>query len=270
VLTPPALAEGVVYVAALNAPTMYAPNATSYFGSQIASMSGNLVAIEAATGRVVWDVQVEGDPTGGVTVVNDLVITATFQGSVIAYQRETGKEVWRWKAPGGINAWMSVSGDTLVIPVGSSNPATVVALRLGGAGGQPTAGSGAAGSGAGGSAAPGTNTASFSGIYKDLLAVRCAGPVCHSSNMTGGSLNVTAGATASAVRTTLISRPASGSECASSGLSLVEPGQPDKSLLYLKLTATPPCGSRMPPTGPLTAAEIDRVRTWIANGAADD
>jgi hypothetical protein len=41
-------------------------------------------------------------------------------------------------------------------------------------------------------------------------------------------------------------------------------------LLYLKLTDMPPCGSRMPPTGPLSAAELDPIRTWIMNGAADN
>jgi outer membrane protein assembly factor BamB len=271
VLTPPALAEGVVYVAEINAPSMYVPNETSYFGSQVGSMKGNIVAIEAATGKILWDVLVDGDPTGGVTVVNDLVITATFQGNVIALQRETGKEVWRWKAPGGINSWMSVSGDTLVIPVGSSNPATVVALRVGGGSGVPaTAGSGAAGSGGTGGAAPAAKPATFSTIYADILAPRCAGPVCHSSNSTGGSLNVMPGATASVVRGSLIGKAAAGSECAKSGLSLVTPGQPDKSLLYLKLAGMPPCGSPMPPTGALSAAELDRIRMWIANGAADD
>jgi len=273
VLTPPALADGVVYVAELNAPSMYLPNQTSYFGSQVGTMKGNLVAIDAATGDIKWDVLVDGDPTGGVTVVNDLVITATLQGSVIAYQRETGKEVWRWQAPGGINSWMSVAGDTLVIPVGSSNPAVIVALRLGAASGSPTAGAPAAGSGSAGRPAAGGGApapaATFSSIYRDILATRCAGPVCHGGSSAGGSLNVT-GATASAARGTLIGRAASGSECASSGLPLVTPGQPDKSLLYLKLTDMPQCGSRMPPTGGLSAADVERVRAWIANGAADD
>jgi outer membrane protein assembly factor BamB len=273
VLTPPALAEGVVYVAMLNAPTMYSANQTAYFGSEVGSINGDLVAIDATTGKVLWDTTIDGDPTGGVTVVNDLVITATFQGNVIAHQRETGKEVWRWKAPGGINSWMSVSGDTLVIPVGSANPAVVVALRLGGAG--PTAGAGGAGGGgtagrgAGGNAAPVGNPNAFSTIYAQIMAQRCAGSVCHSGTATGGSLSLQAG-TASAIRASLLNKAASGSECMASGLSLVVPGNPDMSLLYRKLTDMPPCGSRMPPTGPLTTEEIGRIRTWIANGALDD
>ncbi|HET6334771.1 MAG TPA: PQQ-binding-like beta-propeller repeat protein, partial [Polyangiales bacterium] len=272
VLTPPALAEGVVYVAMLNAPTTYSANQTAYFGSEVGTMNGDLVAIDVATGKILWNTTVEGDPTGGATVVNDLVITATFQGNVIAYQRETGKEVWRWKAPGGINSWMSVSGDTLVIPVGSASPAVVVALRLSGTNTMPGsagAGGATAGSGAAGNSAPAGNPNSFSAIYTQIMAQKCAGSVCHSGTATGGSLSLQAG-NASAVRSSLINRPASASECATSGLSLVVPGSPDMSLLYRKLTDMPPCGSRMPPTGALTAEEIGRVRTWIANGALDD
>jgi outer membrane protein assembly factor BamB len=271
VLTPPALAEGVVYVAMLNAPTMYSADQTAYFGSQIGTMNGDLVAIDVATGTVLWDTSIEGDPTGGATVINDLVITATFQGNVIAYRRENGKEVWRWKAPGGVNSWPSVSGDTLVIPVGTANPAVVVALRLGGESSTGSAGaSGApAGRGAAGNAAPTDNPNAFSAIYTQVMAQRCAGSVCHSGASTGGSLNLQAG-TSSAVRSSILKQTASGSECASSGLSLVVPGNPDMSLLYRKLTDMPSCGSRMPPTGPLTTEESDRFRAWIANGALDD
>ncbi|HKP58074.1 MAG TPA: PQQ-binding-like beta-propeller repeat protein [Polyangiales bacterium] len=268
VLTPPALADGVVYVAMLNAPSMYLSNRTSYFGSSVGTMNGNLVAIDVTTGKIKWEVTVEGDPTGGATVINDLVITATFQGKVIAYQRDTGKEVWRWTAPGGINSWMSVSGDTLVIPVGAATPAVVVALRLSGTSGAAGSGGSAAGSGAAGNSAG--NSSAFSAIYSQIIAPRCAGSVCHSSSSTGGSLNLPAGASASTVRSSLLNKPASGPECTTSGMSLVVPGNPEMSLLYRKLTDTPPCGSRMPPTGALPAAELDRIRTWIMNGAADD
>lgn len=272
VLTPPALADGVAYVATLNAPTMYSADQTAYFGSEVGSMNGDLVAIDVATGKILWDASVDGDPTGGATVINDLVLTATFQGNVIAYARDTGKEVWRWKAPGGINSWMSVSNDTLVIPVGSANPAVVVALRLGGGTSTGAAGAsgGASGSNAGsGGAGAGGDPNTFSSIYTQIMAQHCAGAVCHSGMSTGGSFSIAAG-NASAVRSSLINKAASGSECASSGMSLVVPSDPDMSLLYRKLTDMPPCGSRMPPTGALSADEINRIRTWIANGAMDN
>jgi outer membrane protein assembly factor BamB len=73
---------------------------------------------------------VPGDPTGGVTVVNDLVFTATVQGTVYALSRATGQIVWQAKAPGAVNGWMSVSGDTIVVPVSGTLKPTVWALRL--------------------------------------------------------------------------------------------------------------------------------------------
>ena len=63
-------------------------------------------------------------------VVNDLVFTATVQGMIVALDRASGEIVWRETAPGGINGWMSVAGDMLVVPVGNADPPQLVAYRL--------------------------------------------------------------------------------------------------------------------------------------------
>lgn len=57
-----------------------------------------------------------------------------------------------------------------------------------------------------------------------------------------------------------------------SGPDLIVPGEPCASLLYLKLTAAPPAGGRMPLGGPLFAspAQLAVVHDWIAEGARDD
>jgi outer membrane protein assembly factor BamB len=94
------------------------------------TMDGEVVAVDAATGAILWDVIVPGDPTGGATVVTDLVLTATLQGQVIALDRKTGATVWTWDAPGGINGWPAVADDEIIWPVGLSNPAVLVSLRL--------------------------------------------------------------------------------------------------------------------------------------------
>lgn len=54
----------------------------------------------------------------------------------------------------------------------------------------------------------------------------------------------------------------------STGVYLVEPGEPDHSLLYQRMIA--PGASAMPPDGPLDVLLTDIVRDWIANGAPDD
>jgi outer membrane protein assembly factor BamB len=128
--TPPATADGVAYVATLNSPTKLEPDKPSYFGSQLGTGDGEVVAINAANGRVVWDTTVPGDPLGGATVVNDLVFTALLDGTILALRRDTGRIVWRDKADGGISGWLSATTDTLYVPVGQSRPPQILALRL--------------------------------------------------------------------------------------------------------------------------------------------
>jgi hypothetical protein len=58
------------------------------------------------------------------------------------------------------------------------------------------------------------------------------------------------------------------------GMTLVAPGDPEQSLLYLKVSMDqPPCGNRMPNLGaqgkPLDPALVDLIRTWIAAGAPE-
>lgn len=55
-------------------------------------------------------------------------------------------------------------------------------------------------------------------------------------------------------------------------LNLVEPGDPDQSLLYLKtMDMQPPgTGTKMPPTGTLAAEATDILKNWIADGATQD
>lgn len=130
VLTPPAAADGVVFVATLNAPSTYEPSVPEVIGGDVGTGDGQVVAIDAATGAIVWDVIVPGDPTGGATVVNDLVLTATLQGKILALDRKTGATVWSYDAPGGINGWPAVADDLIAWPVGLPNPALLLGLRL--------------------------------------------------------------------------------------------------------------------------------------------
>jgi outer membrane protein assembly factor BamB len=132
VITPPASADGVVYVATLNAPTELSPDVPAYIGSELDTAPGEVAAVDASDGELQWSTEVDGDPLGGATVVGDLVLTATYQGRIYALSRSDGEIVWELEAPGGINGWPAVAGDLVVWPVGLSRPATLFALRLGG------------------------------------------------------------------------------------------------------------------------------------------
>lgn len=132
VLTPTAVADGVVYVAAVNAPTTYAsPEESSYgFTTALGSRPGTLAAISVTDGEILWETEVDGDPLGAMTVVNDLVFTSTLSGRIVALDRSSGEEAWSMQAEGGINGWPAVAGDLMVWPVGMGQPAHLLALRL--------------------------------------------------------------------------------------------------------------------------------------------
>jgi len=133
VLTPPATADGVVYVATLNAPATLEPDKTAYFGGSIDTQDGEVVAIDATTGKHLWDTKVPGDPMGGATVVNDLVVTGTYQGQVIALDRKTGKIVTTIDVGNGIAGWPAAVGDLLLVPTGTvGRPGTLIAYRVAG------------------------------------------------------------------------------------------------------------------------------------------
>ena len=51
--------------------------------------AGEVAAVRASDGEVLWSTEVPGDPFGGATVVGDLVFTATFEGLIVALARDT-------------------------------------------------------------------------------------------------------------------------------------------------------------------------------------
>ncbi|HEY2154303.1 MAG TPA: hypothetical protein VGH33_01645, partial [Isosphaeraceae bacterium] len=113
-------------------------------------------------------------------------------------------------------------------------------------------------------AAP-TYAPTFTAIYDEILAPTCAGLFCHGANE---FLLMTSKDVAYKAMVGVISY---GPDCADSGLTIVKPGDPDASLLYLKVTM-PPCGNRMPAAyfPPLDTRQTEQVREWIAQGALDD
>ncbi len=91
----------------------------------------------------------------------------------------------------------------------------------------------------------------FATCVQPILNARCV--VCHGSS---GGLSLESGV----AEQNLIRVPAS---CDPS-MVRVAPGDPDRSLLYLKITDDPrKCGGVMPPTGPLPQEEAEIIRNWI-------
>jgi outer membrane protein assembly factor BamB len=98
--------------------------------------TGELVALDVATGRVRWERRLPHGVYGGATITNDLLLTTTYEGTVWALERERGEVVWRAALPAGSIAPVVVSGDTLLsaggIPVAAGRRREIVAYRLSG------------------------------------------------------------------------------------------------------------------------------------------
>ncbi len=94
------------------------------------SFDSQLVAIDAASGDIVWTSELPGDSFGAATVVNDLVFTSVLSGQILALNRETGEKVWFYQAPGGINGWPAFVEDMLIILVGFGLGPVLLTLEL--------------------------------------------------------------------------------------------------------------------------------------------
>jgi hypothetical protein len=126
--------------------------------------------------------------------------------------------------------------------------------------------SGASGASAGASGGTsGNNGVTFTSLYETELKT-CRLDICHGGGRAG--LNM---ATKESALATLVNQPADPpSPCGKSGKLRVKPGDPEESLLYLKLVVDTPCGDPMPVGGQLPDASRERVRQWIEAGALDN
>lgn len=96
-----------------------------------------------------------------------------------------------------------------------------------------------------------------------LFAAKCSGALCHSSDSAQGDLDLLS----PGVERRLFhveSTTACGKE------KLVDPGSPARSLLYQKVTQSPPpCGETMPPNRVLSESEVACLRTYIERAGVD-
>jgi outer membrane protein assembly factor BamB len=133
VIAPMATDGKTVFVPVVNHPLTITSGAEIGEGG---TMSGELVALDAATGKVKWKHELPGAAFGAPVVVNDVVFVASSDGSLFGLDAKSGGELWVQSLPAGINAGLVASGDTLLAPAGltaaeGQTPA-LVAYRLGG------------------------------------------------------------------------------------------------------------------------------------------
>jgi glucose dehydrogenase len=117
VLFNPAVAGHSVYVAtsdlAFTAKSLNLPE-----GIPSGKATGEVEALNLATGKVEWDTKVPTLPLGATTVSNDLVFTTLLSGELIALDRNTGKIVYTSPVPAETKAPIAIAGNTVLVPVG--------------------------------------------------------------------------------------------------------------------------------------------------------
>lgn len=97
--------------------------------------TGEMVALDVATGRIKWDRRLPHSPYGAASISDDLVFTTTYEGMVWALNTRTGAVAWRSRLPAGTIAPVAIAGDTIIaagsVPLNARQRPQIVAYRLG-------------------------------------------------------------------------------------------------------------------------------------------
>ncbi len=132
-----AVSEGVIYVPVNNLCSIYERQGNFTEGSKLcdfATSSGELVALDGATGDELWKKEFDTQNYGGATVVNDAVVTVTFDGKMHAFSTTDGSELWTQQLPAQSNSTPAIADDMIVQGAGFASAkgqkASVVAYAL--------------------------------------------------------------------------------------------------------------------------------------------
>ncbi|MGH2551415.1 MAG: PQQ-binding-like beta-propeller repeat protein [Thermomicrobiales bacterium] len=118
--SPIAYDKGVIYAASLNVGTGWTATTLDFMSMNLGASTGNVTALDAATGAVIWNVDVPIGIAGpGPTIANDVLFTGGLDGIVRAYNTADGSQVWSYQTTAGINACYAIAGDYLFVPAGS-------------------------------------------------------------------------------------------------------------------------------------------------------
>lgn len=134
---------GVIAPVASDGKLIYVPvvnhSMTVRSGAEITEESeatGEVVALDAASGKIVWNRELIAPAYGATLVANDVVFATSADGVIHALKASTGGEIWQASLPSGTNAGVMVSGDMLLagagLPLAEGQEPKLVAYKLGG------------------------------------------------------------------------------------------------------------------------------------------
>jgi outer membrane protein assembly factor BamB len=133
-----------VFAAVNNLAAKFTPSNGQYgeFVGGYTAGTGEIVAVNEATGAIEWAKKLPTSPYGSVSIANDVVFTTTFNGTLYALDASTGAELWKTTLSAGTNAPVTIVGNTVItagsFPQSASQKALITAYRLGATGTLPT------------------------------------------------------------------------------------------------------------------------------------
>lgn len=117
--TPLAYKDGVLYVPVTNNPSYVNATGTDNTQGGLDQATGEIVALDAATGAIKWTAFLPTMPVGSIAIANDVLVTAGTDGLVRAFKLEDGSEVWNFQMAAGVNAPVVIVGDDLIVGAGT-------------------------------------------------------------------------------------------------------------------------------------------------------
>ena len=123
VLTPMAYAAGRLFVPVVELCSRESATTTkSAFARPPSQGKGTVYALDAATGRTVWQAHLGSAPFGCATVARDAVIVPTYDGRVVAFAAANGRPLWQTRLRAGNNSCPAVGKDVLIVAGGAPHP----------------------------------------------------------------------------------------------------------------------------------------------------
>ncbi|HET7486233.1 MAG TPA: PQQ-binding-like beta-propeller repeat protein, partial [Solirubrobacterales bacterium] len=121
-----------IYVPVVNSPTTLVSQER---GASSPPFTGELVALDAASGAVDWTHYFSSGAMGATSAVNDLVFATELTGRVFALSGKSGAVAWESTLPAGTVAGLAFSDDMMIAPAGNTVPGSgslpeVVAYKL--------------------------------------------------------------------------------------------------------------------------------------------
>jgi alcohol dehydrogenase (cytochrome c) len=123
VLTPMAYAAGRLFVPVVELCSQEsAVTSKNAFARSPSQGKGTVYALDATTGKVVWQAHLGSAPFGCATVARDAVIVPTYDGQLVAFAAADGRILWRTQLRAGNNSCPAVGKDVLVVAGGAAHP----------------------------------------------------------------------------------------------------------------------------------------------------